>query len=85
MNLIPVFGLASAVFWLGDPLTAARARGAILIGLSVMIFTAAELAEAHDVARAEAANVAPPAAGAGKIGMRCPHSGELAPVQHRPS
>ncbi len=44
VNLIPVFGLASAVFWLGDPLTVARILGAILIGLSVTVFTATELA-----------------------------------------
>jgi drug/metabolite transporter (DMT)-like permease len=42
VNLIPVFGLASAVFWLGDSLTVARILGAILIGLSVTIFTATE-------------------------------------------
>jgi O-acetylserine/cysteine efflux transporter len=47
VNLIPVFGLASAVLWLGDSLTVARILGAILIGLSVTIFTAAELAEEH--------------------------------------
>src|SRR6202035_844500 len=52
VNLIPVFGLASAVFWLGDSLTAARVLGAILIGLSVTIFTAAELAEARSDAKA---------------------------------
>ena len=55
-NLIPVFGLASAVVWLGDSLTAARVLGAILIGLSVTIFTATELAEARNDARA---NVTP--------------------------
>jgi drug/metabolite transporter (DMT)-like permease len=53
VNLIPVFGLASAVFWLGDPLTAARVLGAILIGLSVTIFTATELAEARSAAQAD--------------------------------
>jgi O-acetylserine/cysteine efflux transporter len=53
LNLIPVFGLASAVFWLGDPLTAARVLGAILIGLSVTIFTATELAEARSAAQAD--------------------------------
>jgi len=52
MNLIPVFGLASAVCWLGDPLTAARIAGAILIGLSVTIFTAIELGEARTAAKA---------------------------------
>jgi O-acetylserine/cysteine efflux transporter len=55
VNLIPVFGLASAVFWLGDRLTVARVLGAILIGLSVTIFTAAELAEARHAARPDAA------------------------------
>jgi hypothetical protein len=53
LNLIPVFGLASAVFWLGDSLTAARILGAILIGLSVTIFTATELAEARSAAKAD--------------------------------
>jgi O-acetylserine/cysteine efflux transporter len=56
VNLIPVFGLASAVFWLGDSLTAARILGAILIGLSVTIFTVSELAEARSDAKA---NVTP--------------------------
>ena len=56
VNLIPVFGLASAVFWLGDSLTVARVLGAILIGLSVTTFTAAELAEARKAAKA---NVTP--------------------------
>jgi hypothetical protein len=52
VNLIPVFGLASAVGWLGDSLTVARILGAILIGLSVTIFTATELAEARSAAKA---------------------------------
>ena len=56
VNLIPVFGLASAVVWLGDSLTAARVLGAILIGLSVTIFIAAEIAEARSHAKA---NVTP--------------------------
>jgi O-acetylserine/cysteine efflux transporter len=51
VNLIPVFGLASAVGWLGDSLTVARVLGAILIGLSVTIFTATELAEARNAAK----------------------------------
>jgi O-acetylserine/cysteine efflux transporter len=50
MNLIPVFGLASAVCWLRDPLTAGRIFGAILIGLSVTIFTATELGEVRSAA-----------------------------------
>jgi hypothetical protein len=52
VNLIPVFGLASAVIWLGDSLTVARILGAILIGLSVTIFTATELADARNAAKA---------------------------------
>ncbi len=43
VNLIPVFGLATAVWWLGDPLTVARGLGAVLIGMSVTIFTVVEL------------------------------------------
>ena len=56
VNLIPVCGLASAVFWLGDSLTIARVLDAILIGLSVTVFTATELAEARNAAKA---NVTP--------------------------
>jgi len=56
VNLIPVFGLAGAVFWLGDSLTVARVLGAILIGLSVTIFAATELAEARNAAKS---NVTP--------------------------
>ena len=52
VNLIPVFGLASAVLWLGDALTVARVVGAILIGLSVTIFTATELGGARSAAGA---------------------------------
>jgi drug/metabolite transporter (DMT)-like permease len=59
VNLIPVFGLASAVFWLGDSLTVARVLGSILIGLSVTIFTATELAEARSAAVYPAAGQGP--------------------------
>lgn len=38
INLAPAFGLASAVLWLGESLTTARAIGAALIGLSVALF-----------------------------------------------
>ena len=52
VTLIPVFGLASAVCWLGDSLTAGRIFGAILIGMSVTIFTAIELGEVRRAAKA---------------------------------
>ncbi len=42
INLAPAFGLTSAVLWLGEPLTAARAIGASLVGLSVALFLRAE-------------------------------------------
>src|SRR5580698_9844445 len=58
VNLIPVFGLASAVLWLGDSLTAARVLGAILIGLSVTIFTAVEISEVRSAAIAPGRAVA---------------------------
>src|ERR1700722_16438766 len=58
VNLIPVFGLASAVFWLGDSLTAARVLGAIMIGLSVTIFTATEFGDVR-AARAGDSDPAP--------------------------
>ena len=53
VNLIPVFGLATAVLWLGDPLTVARGLGAALIGLSVTIFAVVELRSGPEVATAE--------------------------------
>jgi O-acetylserine/cysteine efflux transporter len=62
VNLIPVFGLASAVCWLGDSLTPGRILGAILIGLSVTIFTAIELGEVRRAAKTrERGAVRPPA------------------------
>ena len=42
INLAPAFGLTSAVLWLGEPLTAARALGAGLVGLSVALFLLVE-------------------------------------------
>ena len=42
INLAPAFGLASAVLWLGETLTTARAVGAALIGLSVVLFISVE-------------------------------------------
>ena len=86
VNLIPVFGLASAVFWLGDSLTVARVLGAILIGLSVTIFTATELAEARSDAKA---NVTPdrdrvrgPAKGRGRPEQRLRRAGPRRAGRH---
>lgn len=42
INLSPAFGLASAVLWLGETLTAQRIVGATLIALSVVLFVAFE-------------------------------------------
>ena len=42
INLIPAVGLASAVAWLGEPLTMYAAVGAMLICASVAIFAALE-------------------------------------------
>jgi drug/metabolite transporter (DMT)-like permease len=75
VNLIPVFGLASAVFWLGDSLTTGRIIGAILIGLSVTIFAAAELSEARSAAKA--ASVTPPKLQPGTL--RLPQTPHLTP------
>ena len=44
INLSPAFGLTSAVLLLGETLTAARAIGAGLIGLSVVLFVCVERA-----------------------------------------
>ena len=45
-NLIPVFGVASAVVFLGEGMTARDALGAALIGSSVLYFTIADHREA---------------------------------------
>jgi drug/metabolite transporter (DMT)-like permease len=55
INLIPAFGLISAVLWLGEELTAARLLGAGLITASVAIFTLAEVRAARSDAVPESA------------------------------
>jgi drug/metabolite transporter (DMT)-like permease len=47
INLSPAFGLTGAVLLLGETLTAARAIGAALIGLSVILFVCVERAGEH--------------------------------------
>lgn len=42
INLAPAFGLTSAVWWLGEQLTLSRTVGAVLIGLSVVMFVSVE-------------------------------------------
>jgi O-acetylserine/cysteine efflux transporter len=46
LNLIPVFGVASAVIFLGEGMTGRDALGAILIGASVLYFAIADHREA---------------------------------------
>jgi O-acetylserine/cysteine efflux transporter len=46
LNLIPVFGVASAVIFLGEGMTGRDALGAILIGSSVLYFAIADHREA---------------------------------------
>ena len=46
LNLIPVFGVASAVIFLGEGMTARDALGAVLIGSSVLYFAIADHREA---------------------------------------
>jgi drug/metabolite transporter (DMT)-like permease len=46
LNLIPVFGLVTAVVFLGERMTRGEAAGAGLVGLSVLYFTLAERREA---------------------------------------
>src|SRR5580692_6280260 len=46
LNLIPVFGVASAVIFLGEDMTGRDALGAILIGSSVLYFAIADHREA---------------------------------------
>jgi O-acetylserine/cysteine efflux transporter len=58
INLIPAFGLLSAVVWLGEELTAARLVGAGLITVSVGIFTWAEVRAGGSAAIDEFADAA---------------------------
>ena len=46
LNLIPVFGVASAVIFLGEGMTGRDALGAVLIGSSVAYFAIADHREA---------------------------------------
>ena len=57
LNLIPVFGVASAVVFLGEDMTGRDALGAVLIGASVAFFAIAE----HREATAQAARAGPTA------------------------
>lgn len=60
INLIPAFGVASAVLWLGEPLTARRLIGGALLAVSVAVFTISELrAGAREDHELEAAELAP--------------------------
>jgi O-acetylserine/cysteine efflux transporter len=53
LNLIPVFGVASAVIFLGEGMTGRDALGAALIGSSVLYFAIADHREATAQARHE--------------------------------
>ena len=54
LNLIPVFGVASAVIFLGEGMTGRDALGAVLIGSSVVYFAIAD----HREATAQAVGIA---------------------------
>lgn len=56
LNLIPVFGVASAVVFLGEGMTGRDALGAVLIGSSVIYFAIAD----HREATAQALSARPP-------------------------
>jgi len=55
LNLIPVFGVASAVVFLGEDMTARDVLGAVLIGSSVVYFAIAD----HREATAQALSAGP--------------------------
>ncbi len=57
LNLIPVFGVASAVLFLGEGMTARDVFGAVLIGSSVVYFAVADHREA--AAQVDAAEAVP--------------------------
>jgi O-acetylserine/cysteine efflux transporter len=62
LNLIPVFGLTSAVIFLGESVTGRDAAGAALVASSVLYFTIADRREARTLLAA----VIPPVPGAGR-------------------
>ena len=67
LNLIPVFGVAGAVTFLGESVTGREGIGAVLVGASVLYFTAAERREAKGSVSGviEPASSAAPASSAG--------------------
>jgi O-acetylserine/cysteine efflux transporter len=80
LNLIPVFGAASAVAFLGEGMTARDALGAALIGASVLYFAIADHREAAPPGRPLARAAAPPGT-PGALGRGDAEAGQLAPGQ----
>jgi uncharacterized membrane protein len=69
LNLIPVFGVASAVVFLGEGMTGRDALGAVLIGSSVIYFAIADHREViadHREATAQALSAGPGCSAAGR-------------------
>jgi O-acetylserine/cysteine efflux transporter len=66
VNLIPAFGVASAVVWLGDRLTPARVVGVSLIGISVATFASIEFAGGGGAVDVDAIELSDPASGPAK-------------------
>lgn len=69
INLIPAFGLISAVAWLGEELTTARLLGAGLITASVATFTLAEVRAARSDAGIEPADAAASTSGRDELAV----------------
>ena len=69
LNLIPVFGVAGAVTFLGEGVTGREGIGAVLIGASVLYFTVAERRAAKDRVNV---GTEPASAPAGRSGRAAP-------------
>jgi O-acetylserine/cysteine efflux transporter len=84
LNLIPVFGVAGAVTFLGERVTGREGIGAVLIGASVLYFTVAERHEAKDRVNI-VTQPARPAAGPSGRTAPCPLALTARPIawQHR--
>lgn len=79
LNLIPVFGLVSAVLWLREGLTPGRIAGGALITASVVVFTRAEM-RAGAEPTPDTVMPQPPVVAAIGSGPPSPQSGQPTPI-----
>ncbi len=82
INLIPAFGLMSAVAWLGEPLTAGRLAGASLIAASVAIFTWVQVREHRQAPLVDGADAAAETCGRDELASAVPAAASPASDGH---